>query len=223
MINKKITAAITAVGGYVPEFRLTNKMLEEMVDTNDEWIVSRTGIKERRILKGEGLGTSDMATQAVKLLCEKRGISPMEIDLIICATTTPDFVFPATANIISDKVGAKNAWGFDLQAACKSNPQAFFAPTLSEMILAVAGKTKSGVVVAQIIRSISIGLIPRFSQSNFTACVAISEVPNPSPFSILLSLMPVRDTIHSSLVSTISSSILFVRRNSGTYPPTAVM
>src|ERR1041385_51340 len=114
----KPAAAITAVGGYVPEFVLTNRMLEDMVDTNDEWIVTRTGIKERRILKGKGLGTSDMAIHAVKELCEKRGISPMEIDLLICATTTPDHVFPATANIICDKVGAKKAWGFDISAAC---------------------------------------------------------------------------------------------------------
>src|ERR1041384_7374911 len=117
-MNKKITAAITAVGGYVPEFRLTNQMLAEMVDTNDEWIVSRTGIQERRILKGEGLGVSDMASKAVLQLCEKRGISAMEIDMLICATTTPDYVFPATSNIITDKIGAKNAWGYDIQAAC---------------------------------------------------------------------------------------------------------
>ena len=114
----KITAAITAVQGYVPDYILTNEELSKMVDTNDEWITSRTGIKERRILKGEGLGTSDMAMQAVKGLCEKRGISPLEIDLLICATTTPDFVFPATANIICDKVGAKNAFSYDIQAAC---------------------------------------------------------------------------------------------------------
>jgi 3-oxoacyl-[acyl-carrier-protein] synthase-3 len=114
----KITAAITAVGAYVPEFRLTNKILEEMVDTNDEWIVSRTGIKERRILKGEGLGSSDMGKEAVLELCRKRGISPEEIDLLICATVTPDFQFPATANIIADKVGAKNSFSYDIMAAC---------------------------------------------------------------------------------------------------------
>jgi 3-oxoacyl-[acyl-carrier-protein] synthase-3 len=114
----KTRAAITAVGGYVPEFRLTNKILEDMVDTSDEWITSRTGIKERRILKGEGLGTSDMGAAAVEELLQKRGISAEEIDLIICCTVTPDLVFPATANIISDKVGAKNAFSFDLMAAC---------------------------------------------------------------------------------------------------------
>jgi 3-oxoacyl-[acyl-carrier-protein] synthase III len=115
---QKITAAITGVGGYVPEYRLTNFELEKMVDTNDEWIRTRTGIEERRILKGEGLGSSDMAAPAVLELCRKRGIEPTEIDCIICATVTPDMVFPATANIIADKIGAVNAFGFDLSAAC---------------------------------------------------------------------------------------------------------
>lgn len=114
----KIHAAITAVNGYVPEYILTNKELETMVDTNDEWIVSRTGIKERRILKGEGLATSDLAVPAVKGLLEKRGISAEEIELIIVCTSTPDMMFPATANILANKVGAVNAWGYDLQAAC---------------------------------------------------------------------------------------------------------
>ncbi|MCX6293738.1 MAG: ketoacyl-ACP synthase III, partial [Sphingobacteriales bacterium] len=115
---EKIYAAITAVGAHVPEFRLTNKILETMVDTNDEWILTRTGISERRILKGEGLGSSDMAAIAVNELLKKRGIDPLEIDCVICATVTPDMVFPATANILSDKIGMKNAFGFDLSAAC---------------------------------------------------------------------------------------------------------
>jgi 3-oxoacyl-[acyl-carrier-protein] synthase-3 len=114
----KIHAAITAVNGYVPDYVLTNQELETMVDTNDEWITSRTGIKERRILKGEGLGTSDLAVPAVEGLLKKRGISAEEIELIIFCTTTPDMPFPATANILADKIGAKNAWGYDLQAAC---------------------------------------------------------------------------------------------------------
>ncbi|HEX2606980.1 MAG TPA: beta-ketoacyl-ACP synthase III [Flavisolibacter sp.] len=118
MPNQKVTAAITAVGGYVPETKLTNFDLEKMVETNDEWIRSRTGIEERRILKEPGKASSDLAVPAVLQLCEKRGISPEEIDCLICATVTPDMVFPATANIICDKVGAKKAWGFDLGAAC---------------------------------------------------------------------------------------------------------
>ncbi|MBL4657353.1 MAG: ketoacyl-ACP synthase III [Flavobacteriales bacterium] len=114
----QMRAAITGVHGYVPEYVLTNKELEGMVDTNDEWIVSRTGVKERRILKGEGLGSSVMGAEAVKRLCEKRGIDPSEIDLLICATATPDMLFPSTANLITDKVGAINAFGFDVMAAC---------------------------------------------------------------------------------------------------------
>lgn len=115
---QKINAAITAVGGYVPDYRLTNYELEKMVDTNDEWIRTRTGISERRILKEEGKGSSDMAVPAVLELCKKRGIKPEEIDCLICATVTPDMVFPATANIICDKTGAVNAFSFDVMAAC---------------------------------------------------------------------------------------------------------
>jgi 3-oxoacyl-[acyl-carrier-protein] synthase-3 len=114
----KIHAAITAVNGYVPDYVLTNEELATMVETNDEWIVSRTGIKERRIQKGEGLATSDLAVPAVEGLLKKRGIGADEIDLIIFCTTSPDMPFPATANILAHKIGAKNAWGFDLQAAC---------------------------------------------------------------------------------------------------------
>src|SRR5215204_2578136 len=115
---KKVTAAITAVGGYVPPDKLTNADLEKMVETNDEWIKSRTGISERRILKGEGKASSDLGAPAVLELCHKRGIDPKEIDCLICCTVTPDMLFPATANIICDKIGATNAFGFDLNAAC---------------------------------------------------------------------------------------------------------
>ena len=114
----KIQAAITGVHGYVPDDVLTNKDLEKLVDTNDEWITTRTGIKERHILKGEDQGTSVMAVKAVEGLLEKTNTNAEEIDLIICCTTTPDMVFPATANVVGDKIGAKNAFGYDLQAAC---------------------------------------------------------------------------------------------------------
>ena len=114
----KITAAITAVGGYVPETKLTNFDLEKMVETNDEWIRSRTGISERRILREPGKGSSDMAVPAIEEILRKKNLDPKEIDCIICATVTPDMVFPATANIIADKIGATNAWGYDLSAAC---------------------------------------------------------------------------------------------------------
>ena len=102
----------------MPEYILDNHEISKMVDTSDEWIMQRVGIKERRILKGEGLGTSDMGEKAVKGLLEKTGTSPDEISLLICATVTPDMFFPATANIISDKVGIKNAFSFDIGAAC---------------------------------------------------------------------------------------------------------
>jgi 3-oxoacyl-[acyl-carrier-protein] synthase-3 len=114
----KLRAMVTGIHGYVPEYRLTNKELESLVDTNDEWIMSRTGIKERRILKGENQGTSVLGIGAVKGLLEKTGTDPLDIELIICATVTPDMPFPATANIIADKVGAKNSFSFDIGAAC---------------------------------------------------------------------------------------------------------
>lgn len=114
----KLRAAITGVHGYVPEYVLTNKELETMVDTNDEWITTRTGIKERRILKGEGLASSDLGVGAIEGLLQKRGVAAEEIDCIICATATPDMIFPSTACIIADKISAKNAFAYDLMAAC---------------------------------------------------------------------------------------------------------
>src|SRR3954470_11857002 len=108
----KITAAITAIGGYVPDYVLSNQIIETMVPTTSEWIETRTGIKKRRILKGEGLGTSDMCVKAIELLMKKRGITALDIDLIIVGTVTPDYVFPSTSNVICDKIGATNAWGF---------------------------------------------------------------------------------------------------------------
>ena len=114
----KQRAAITGIQGYVPDYILTNKELETYVDTNDEWITSRTGIKERRILKGEGKGSSDLGAEAAKGLLKKTNISAEEVDLIICATATPDMIFPSTACIIADKVGATNAFAYDLMAAC---------------------------------------------------------------------------------------------------------
>src|SRR5215831_17161165 len=117
-MSKKITAAITAIGGFVPEYRLTNADLEKMVDTNDAWIRTRTGIEERRILNEPGKATSDLAVPAALEACKKRGIHPEELDCIIVGTVTPDMFFPSTANIVCDKIGAKNAWGFDLAAAC---------------------------------------------------------------------------------------------------------
>lgn len=115
---KQHHAAITGVGGYVPEYILTNKELETLVDTTDEWITTRTGIKERRLLKGEGLGTSFMVTKAVQELLQKTKTDPKEIDAILVATVTPDMPFPATANLVADQVGAINSFSYDISAAC---------------------------------------------------------------------------------------------------------
>ncbi len=116
----QIRAAITGVGGYVPPYILTNDELSKMVDTTDEWIMDRIGIQERHILLEEGKATSDMATEAVKELLDKTGTSPEEVDMLICGVVTPDMQFPATANIICDKVGIKNAFGYDVNAGCSS-------------------------------------------------------------------------------------------------------
>lgn len=142
-MDQRIKAAITGVGGYVPEYRLTNQILETMVDTNDEWIKTRTGVEERRILKGEGKGTSDLGAPAVLNLCEKRGIDPLEIECLICCTVTPDMTFPATANIICDKIGAKNAFSFDLGAACSG----FLYGVTMATALIESGRYKKVVVV----------------------------------------------------------------------------
>ncbi len=139
----KITASITAVGGYVPEDKLTNFDLEKMVDTNDEWIRTRTGIEERRILKEPGKGSSDMAVPAVMEILKKKNLSPLDIDCIICATVTPDMVFPATANIICDKIGATNAWGYDMSAACSGF---LYALTTGAMYIE-SGRFKKVIVV----------------------------------------------------------------------------
>jgi 3-oxoacyl-[acyl-carrier-protein] synthase-3 len=182
----KLNAAITAVGGFVPEDKLTNADLEKMVDTNDEWIRTRTGIEERRILKGKGLATSDLAAPAVLDLCKKRGIDPLEIDCLICATVTPDMLFPATANIICDKVGAKNAWGFDLEAACSG----FLYSITTGATLVESGRYKKVVVVgADKMSSI-------VDYSDRTTCIlfgdgagAILLEPNTEGYGILDSLL----------------------------------
>lgn len=139
----KVRAAITAVNGYVPEDKLTNADLEKIVDTNDEWIVARTGIQERRILKDPTKASSDLGAEAVKGLLKKRGISADEVDMVICATATPDHLFPSTANIISDKCGIKNAWAYDIMAACSGF---LYAVTTASQFIET-GKYKKIIVV----------------------------------------------------------------------------
>ena len=137
----KITAAITGVQGYVPEFVLDNEKLSKIVDTNDEWITSRTGIKERRIMKNGA--SSDMATEAVKGLLEKTGTKAEDVDLVVVGTVTGDFPFPSTANVLCDKAGLTNAWGFDLSAACSGF--IYSLATASQFI--ETGKYKKVIVV----------------------------------------------------------------------------
>ena len=139
-----IRAAITGVGAYLPEYRLTNDEISKMVDTTDEWIMQRIGIKERRILKEEGKATSDMGARAVENLLEKTGTSPEEVDMLICATITPDMNLPATANIIAHKTNIHNAWSFDLNAACSGF--IFSLSTATQFI--ESGRYKKVVIVA---------------------------------------------------------------------------
>ncbi len=148
----KITAAITCVHGYVPEYKLTNAELEKLVDTSDDWITSRTGINERRLLNTPGLATSDMGVEAVNGLLKKRGITANDIELIIFATVTPDMVFPSTACILADKIGAKNAWGFDLAAACSGflfalqTAASFIESGKHKNVLVVGGDKMSSII-----------------------------------------------------------------------------
>ncbi len=147
----KIRAAITGIGAYLPDYILTNDELSQMVDTSDEWIMTRIGIKERRIIKEKGEGSSFVGSRAVKNLLEKTNTSPEDIDLLICATVTPDHVFPATANIISDKVGIKNAFSFDVNAGCSGF---LYALTVASKFIESGANKKVVVVGAEKMSSI---------------------------------------------------------------------
>jgi 3-oxoacyl-[acyl-carrier-protein] synthase-3 len=150
-MNVKSRAIITAIEGYVPEFILDNEMLSKMVDTTDEWIMSRIGVKERRILREDGLGTSHLGEMAVKKLLEKTGIKPEEIDMLLCATVSPDMMFPATANIICDKTGITNAWGYDINAGCSGfifsfeTAAAFIESGRAKKMILVTGERMSSI------------------------------------------------------------------------------
>jgi 3-oxoacyl-[acyl-carrier-protein] synthase III len=205
---QKINAAITAVGGYVPEYRLTNAELEKMVDTNDEWIRTRTGIEERRILKGEGKGSSDMAAPAVLELCKKRGINPLEIDCLICATVTPDLVFPATANIVCDKIGAKNAFSFDIGAACSG----FLYSLTTGASFIESGRYKK-VVVVGVDKMSSI-----IDYSDRTTCIIFGDGAG----AVLLEPDPNGNGIQDSLLKSDGSGMQFLHQKAGgsVKPPT---
>lgn len=185
-MSQKITAAITAVGAYLPEYRLTNAELETMVDTNDEWIKTRTGVEERRILKGENKGVSDMGAPAVLELCKKRGIDPAEIDVIICCTVTADMLFPASANIIANKIGAVNCFGFDLGAACSG----FLFGVTTGAAFIESGRYKKVVVVGTDKMSSIVDYSDRTTCVLFgDAAAAILLEPNYEGYGVLDSLL----------------------------------
>ena len=150
-METKARAVITSVEAFIPEYILDNNMLSQMVDTTDEWIMSRIGVRERRILKEDGLGTSYMGTEAVKRLLEKTGTRPEDIDMLICATVTPDMMFPATANIICDKAGILNAWGYDINAGCSGflfsfeTAASFIESGRAKKMVLVTGERMSGI------------------------------------------------------------------------------
>lgn len=201
-------AAITGIHGYVPDYVLTNAELERMVDTNDEWITSRTGIKERHILKGEGMGSSHMGAKAVAGLLEKLNIRPEEIDLLICATTTPDYVFPCTANLICDMVGIRNVGSFDIQAACSGF---LYALTVGSQFIET-GKYKKIIIVGADKMSAIVDYTDR------TTCVlfgdgagAVMLEPNDEGVGIL-------DSIIKS--DGVGQSHLFQKAGGSRYPPT---
>ena len=201
-------AAITGIHGYVPDYVLTNAELERMVDTNDEWITSRTGIKERHILKGEGMGSSHMGAKAVAGLLEKLNTKPDEIDLLICATTTPDYVFPCTANLICDMVGIRNIGSFDIQAACSGF---LYALTIGSQFIET-GKYKKVIVVGADKMSAIVDYTDR------TTCVlfgdgagAVMLEPNTDGFGVLDSIIKSDGT---------GQNHLFQKAGGSRYPPT---
>ncbi|GAB3987839.1 ketoacyl-ACP synthase III [Spirosoma daeguense] len=201
-------AAITGIHGYIPDYVLTNAELERMVDTNDEWITSRTGIKERHILKGEGLGTSHMGAKAVAGLLEKLNTKPEEVDLLICATTTPDYVFPCTANLICDMVGIRNVGSFDIQAACSGF---LYALTIGRQFIEAGNYKKVIVVGADKMSAIT-------DYSDRTTCIlfgdgagAVMLEPNDEGFGVL-------DSIIKS--DGAGQTHLFQKAGGSRYPPT---
>ena len=198
-------AAITGIHGYVPDYVLTNTELERMVDTNDEWITSRTGIRERHILKGEGMGSSHMGAKAVQGLLEKTNTAPEDIDLLICATTTPDYVFPCTANLICDMVGIRNIGSFDIQAACSGF---VYALTIGSQFIET-GKYKKIVVVGADKMSAIVDYTDR------ATCVLFGDgagaVPNEEGVGII-------DSIIRS--DGVGQNHLFQKAGGSRYPPT---
>lgn len=203
------TAAITGVYGYLPDFVLTNAELARMVDTSDAWITERTGIKERRILKGEGLGTSHMGAEAVKGLLKRTGTDPSEIDLLICATTTPDMVFPSTANMIADMVGLGQIGSFDVQAACSGF---IYAVSIATQFIAT-GQCRKVVVVGADKMSTVIDYTDR------ATCVIFGDGAG----AVLVEPSPNGEGILDTLIRSDGSGMIHLHQKAGgsRMPPTA--
>ncbi len=202
-------AAITAVHGYLPPDLLTNAELARMVDTSDAWIIERTGITERHILRGEGLGTSHMAAEAVRGLLEKTGTKPDDIDLLICATTTPDMQFPATANLICDMVGVKNIGSFDVQAACSGF---LYSLTIASQFIANGTARKVVVVGADKMSSI-------IDYTDRATCVLFGDGAG----AVLLEPSASGDGIMDALVRSDGAGMIHLHQKAGgsRMPPTA--
>lgn len=203
------TAAITGVYGYLPDFVLTNAELARMVDTSDAWITERTGIKERRILKGEGLGTSHMGAEAVKGLLKRTDTDPSEIDLLICATTTPDMVFPSTANMIADMVGLGQIGSFDVQAACSGF---IYAVSIATQFIAT-GQCRKVVVVGADKMSTVIDYTDR------ATCVIFGDGAG----AVLVEPSPNGEGILDTLIRSDGSGMIHLHQKAGgsRMPPTA--
>ena len=207
--RRQMKAAITGVHGYVPDYVLGNAELAKLVDTTDSWIVERTGIKERRILKGEGLGTSHMASEAVRGLLEKTAIKPGEVDLLICATTTPDLVFPSTANLVCDMVGIRNIGSFDVQAACSGF---LYALTIAAQFIS-AGNARRIVVVGADKMSALIDYTDR------ATCVLFGDGAG----AVMVERAPGRHGIIDTIIRSDGAGMPFLHQKAGgsRMPPTA--
>jgi 3-oxoacyl-[acyl-carrier-protein] synthase-3 len=215
---KKFNAAITAVHGVVPEKVLSNKDLEQMVDTNDEWIVSRTGIKERRIVDG-GETLSDMGSEVVKEICKKRGISPLEIDMIIVGTVTGDHRFPSTSNIICDKSGATNAWGFDLSAACSG----FIYTLVTGQQFIEAGKYKKVIVIGGDIMSSIVSYKDRNTCIIFgDGCAGVLLEPNDEGLGVIDSILKADGSGRDLLIQKNGGSAFPITKDNVEHPDTFI-
>jgi len=214
----KINAAITCVHGVVPEKILSNKDLEKMVDTNDEWITTRTGIKERRIV-ADGETLSDMGSEVVKVICDKRGISPLEIDMIIVGTVTGDHRFPSTSNIICDKSGATNAWGFDLSAACSG----FIYTLVTGQQFIEAGKYKKVIVIGGDIMSSIVSYKDRNTCIIFgDGCAGILLEPNDEGLGVIDSILKADGSGRDLLIQKNGGSAFPINKDNVEHPDTFI-